>query len=148
MEKEYETLIIPMGRDIIELDGDERAILIGTDKIYYQTGVYCNYNEGTDECEPDFALTYFYKNPAKIEDYLYFEQDDPATAIHNLKNQLNLVTAPVYELDLEKLALCNEFVIRQLYVIIKQPNSLEMLMHRLLALGIITPMDDVLENVI
>lgn len=146
--REYEPIMIPMGRDMIELDGDEKAILIGMDRVYYQEGVYYNYDERTDEYQADFALTYFYKDNNKPEEYLYFEQDSPMVALHNLKNTLHAADVPAYDIDLDKLNLCDEFVIRQLYELVKQENGVQLLMHRLTALGIIAPMEDVLEEAV
>lgn len=50
-------------------------------------GVYCNYNEETEEFEPDWALTLIYDNVSDelfdVNKYNYFEQDPPMTTIHN-----------------------------------------------------------------
>ena len=55
-------------------------------------GTYCNYNEEIDDYEPDWSLTLVY-DTANIHDfdynnYAYYEQDLPVTALHNYLNQL------------------------------------------------------------
>ena len=50
-------------------------------------GMYCNYNEKTGELEPDWSCTLLYENVPDDrfdpDNYSYFEQDPPMTAIHN-----------------------------------------------------------------
>ena len=50
-------------------------------------GVYCVYNEDTDSYDPDWDLTLVYEltdtEPFDCNDYAYFEQGTPMTALHN-----------------------------------------------------------------
>lgn len=69
--------------DMIYTDGDK--IIISDLGLMIIEGVYCNYNEDTDEYEPDFGLTLIYENidEEDLNNFVYFEQDPPVTAIHN-----------------------------------------------------------------
>ncbi len=71
--------------------GDDRIIVTGPlyrlrdTKLIIATGTYCNYNEDTGELEPDFSISLLYKS-ASDPDFdrpLHWEQDPPATMIHN-----------------------------------------------------------------
>ena len=50
-------------------------------------GVYCNYNEADGTYEPDFSVSLIYATTSMdtidYNEYIYWEQDPPLTAIHN-----------------------------------------------------------------
>ena len=68
---------------LVCLDEDEYIVNIDGRTIYYREGVWCERYDG--EMMPDWSLTWFYEDPDNPEDYFYYEQDPPETAIHNLK---------------------------------------------------------------
>ena len=78
-----------LGEDIIIAQGPAWRV---TDKnLIFMEGVYCTFIEELDAYDVDFSLTLIYEdvpdekfNP---ENYVYFEQDPPMTAIHNYKQQ-------------------------------------------------------------
>lgn len=55
--------------------------------LIFVEGTYCNYDTETETWMPDWSLTLIYKDVPDdqfdINKYDYFEQDPPATAIHN-----------------------------------------------------------------
>jgi len=74
-----------IGKDVIVLNAPFWRV---KDKgIIFAEGVYCNCDDKTGDLNPDWAVTVIYKdvdtdkfNP---QDFVYFEQDPPSTAIHN-----------------------------------------------------------------
>ena len=52
-------------------------------------GVYCSYDEDTDDLMPDWGCTLIYNTidaaHLDLNDYTYFEQDPPYIALHNYK---------------------------------------------------------------
>lgn len=81
-------LAIPIDDSLVILYDPENTItVINGTKLYYREGVWCEKDE-TGEFMPDWSLTWFYTDKHNPEDYYYYEQDPPETAIHNLNNIL------------------------------------------------------------
>lgn len=62
--------------------------------VIFVEGVYCSYNDETNEYDPDWEITLIYEDTEDLDldKFVYFEQGTPTTAIHNylcLKNQNN-----------------------------------------------------------
>ena len=71
---------------LVCLDDIEHETNIYGQHVYYREGVWCEKYDG--EFMPDWSLTWFYTDQNHPENYLYYEQDPPDTAIHNLKNYI------------------------------------------------------------
>jgi len=74
-----------LGKDVIVVQGPAWRII---DKgLIVAEGVYCNYLENVDAYDVDWALSLIYDDVPDDEfdpqQYVYFEQDPPVTAIHN-----------------------------------------------------------------
>ncbi len=80
------------------LDGTEHSVTIHDQKVYYREGTWCE-RDDDGELMPDWGLTWFYTNKEHPENYLYYEQDPPETAIHNLTS----ILAPAREAAVEVL---------------------------------------------
>ena len=71
----------------IVLYGPEHEITISNTHLYYREGEYYQvYEDGN--LYADWSLTLFYEDRNCPEEYFYFEQDPPETAIYNLKHIL------------------------------------------------------------
>ena len=66
----------------VELDGPIWKMNIEETDIYIREGTWFEQDE-TGEWMPDWSLTWFYVDPENPAEYLYFEQDDIQTAVHN-----------------------------------------------------------------
>ena len=51
--------------------------------IYLRAGTVCNWDEDAKIFMPDFDITVIYENENDIEEYIYFEQDNFVTSLHN-----------------------------------------------------------------
>lgn len=51
--------------------------------IYLRAGTVCNWDEDAKIFMPDFDVTVIYENENDIEEYIYFEQDNFVTSLHN-----------------------------------------------------------------
>ncbi len=74
-----------IGSDQIVTDGP--VFVVEDMGITFTEGTYYNVDPDTGEAEPDFCVTLIY-DTTQIDDfdynnYTYFEQDPPLTAIHN-----------------------------------------------------------------
>lgn len=72
----------------VVLYGVEKEIELCGVHLYYREGEYYQIQEDGNLCA-DWCLTWFYENRNCPEEYFYFEQDPPETAIHNLRNILH-----------------------------------------------------------
>jgi len=81
-------IVFEMDGSLVSLDIEEYEASINGDTLYYREGVWCERDEETGEWMPDWDLTWFYKDPENPEEYFYFEQDPPETALHNLRYYL------------------------------------------------------------
>ena len=64
---------------------------INGEVVYIREGVWCEWDED-GYFEPDWSLTWFYKNKEHPEDHFYFEQDGIEVSIHNLLTILEAQT--------------------------------------------------------
>ena len=73
--------------------GDDRIITCGALYVLEDIGIsliegqYCVYNAEENSYEPDFSVTVIYATTSiddiNFNEYTYWEQDPPLTAIHN-----------------------------------------------------------------
>lgn len=67
----------------IVLYGPIEEVIIEGIHLYYREGDYYQIDDD-GELYADWSLTLFYQDIDHPEEYFYFEQDPPETAIHNL----------------------------------------------------------------
>lgn len=82
-----------IGEDMIFTCG---PIYVLTDlNLILVEGIYCNHNAEDDSYEPDWSLTLIYRgndvSEIDFNEYEYFEQDPPLTALHNYLNAIRSV---------------------------------------------------------
>ena len=80
MENEY---AIRIGNSLVVLYGPQYRGSVNKTMLSYREGVWCEKTE-TGEWMPDWNLTWFWKTGDMPENYFYYEQDPPETALHNL----------------------------------------------------------------
>lgn len=76
-------IMFMQGDSMVCLEGDEKVINVCNTPVFYREGVWMEQDED-GEFYADWGLTWFYTDRTKPEDYLYFEQGCPESAIHNL----------------------------------------------------------------
>ena len=82
---------------LVILEGEEHEVDISDMHLFYREGVWCEKYDG--EWMPDWCLTWFYDDQDNPADYIFFEQDPPETAIHNLRHILNEHTKSVRSIE-------------------------------------------------
>ena len=87
-EELYDSTSFEIDDSIVCLEGEEVEVTVCGEKTYYREGTWCEKNDDGD-FEPDWSLTWFYKDKDNPQDYFYYEQDPPETAIYNLRNILS-----------------------------------------------------------
>ena len=71
----------------VVLYGEEHEVVIAGEIVHYREGVWLE--RGDDgELYPDWDLTWFYKDTDHPQEYIYYEQDPPEVALHNLRRIL------------------------------------------------------------
>ena len=90
LEQEFEK------QDVIQIDNSivviNTPIWHVTDRgVFFVEGVWCEFNEDTGEYEPDWSVTLVYDDSKDFDlnNYDYYEQGTPTTAIHNYLHAKN-----------------------------------------------------------
>ena len=72
---------------LVELSGSVHKLILAGQSYFIREGTWFE-KDDNGEFQPDWSLTWIYKDKDNPEDYVYYEQDPKDTAVYNFLKSL------------------------------------------------------------